>query len=382
MKRVIVSLLSDSNSMRECTIGILNYAVGRKSWKLKILPDPYGNTTSGMTSVTLAESLRNGLDGVITGIDMHTPGFDKLVSCGVPTVLNNTPPDWTSASGSPIAFVYNDDVAIGRMAAAYFRNKGCFRSYAYVPAERKCAWSTYRKRGFRLGLAQWGVRPNCYDGRRQGLETWLRQLPKPAAVLAVNDGTAINLIEICARLGLSMPDQVSILGVDNDELYCKAVRPQLSSIQPNHVELGRRSALVLERLMGGRPVQGVTYVAPVGIVERESTRTIPPAGGLINRARAFIADNLGDGITVRDVAEHLGVSATLLRLRFQKTVGKSVRDVMLDLRLETAQRLLKTTKMPVAKVAEKTGFESVCRFSHFFAERTGSSPRAWRQANS
>jgi len=380
VKQILISLVSEGSSMRECIIGILNYAAAKRTWKLKLSPDPFGNTEGGVTPETLDKLLRDGLGGVITGISVHTPGFRKLVTCGVPVVLNNAPPDWTPASDDPIAFVYNDDLAIGRLAATYFHNKGCFRSYAFFPDERKCSWSTYRRRGFGLALAQWNIRPVCYDRRRQALETWLAGLPKPAAIFAVNDAEAINVVEACSRLGLVMPEQVSILGVDNEEILCKAVRPQLSSIRPNHVEMGRKAALALDRLMRGKSPSPVTYVAPLGIVERESTRTIPPAGHLIDRAHAYIADNLGEGISARDVAEHLGVSAALLRLRFQKTLGKSVRDVILDLRLENARRLLSSSNLTVSQVAEKTGFDSVCRFSHFFAERTGKSPRAWRCA--
>ena len=381
VKKVIVCLSSDSNAMRECFIGIFNYVNAGHAWEVKVIPDPHGTTAGGLRPETIDAALREGVNGVITGLGIHTPGFKRLVESGIPLVLNNAPPDWTPAPGAPIAVLHNNDLAIGRMGAKYLCSKGNFRSYGFLPAEKKCFWSTHRRRGFALELANWRISPSAFHRDRESLEDWIRALPKPTAILAVSDSEAVNVIEVCKRLKLKVPEQVALLGVNNDEIYCKASRPQLSSIHPNHVELGRRAAVELDRLMRGRPPRQDILIPPIGLVERGSTRTIPPAGHLIRFALGFIQSHYQEGITARDVAEHLGVSLSLLRMRFQTIHGKSLRDCILDTRLEAAKKLLGTTSKPITQIAEETGFSSICRFSHFFEDRLGVSPQGWRQSN-
>ena len=163
--------------------------------------------------------------------------------------------------------------------------------------------------------------------------------------------------------------------------YCNATRPQISSIHPNHVEMGRRAAAELDRLMQNLPPRKDIFIPPIGLVERESTRTIPPSGHLIKEALSYINSHYQDGITVKSVAQHVRTSEALLRLRFRTIHGKSVRDVILDTRLKSAKAMLKSSEKSISRIAEECGFASTCRMSHFFVERTGLSPREWRIAN-
>lgn len=380
MKKVLISLSSDSKSMRDCLTGIFDYANRRSDWEMKIVSDPLGATTGGLTVKTIDTAIRSGTRGFITGMDLRTPGFGRLIECGLPLVLNNTPPDWTPPTGSPIVVLRNDDLEVGRQGARYLHSKGNLQSYGYIPSAQKCFWSTFRHRGFRLELARWGQIPRVFLRSRGSLADWLLALPKPAAIFAVTDSEAVNVIEVCRHLGLRIPEQIALLGVDNDELYCRSSNPQISSIQPDHVEMGRRAAAELEQLMRHRLRHREIFIRPLQLIERESTRTIPPAGHLIRSALAYIDDNFQYGITVKDVAAHLRVSMPLLRLRFRTIHGRSVRDVILDHRFNAAKRLLKQTNKPISQIAVESGFASVCRFSHFFRERFGVSPETWRTA--
>lgn len=379
MKRVIVSLTSDSNAMRECIIGVFNYVNAGHPWKIQIVPDPLGYTNDGMNPKTIDEAVKCGVDGIITGLDVYTTGFRRLVTSGIPLVLNSAPPDWTPPKGAPITVLHNDDLAVGRMGAKYLRSKGSFRTFAFVPLGRKCSWSTLRNRGFRIELAKCGIMSQTFRRNRITMDEWIVSLPKPAAVMTATDCEAINVIETCRNNKIRVPDQVAVLGVDNDMLYCCATRPQISSIHPNHIEMGRRAAAELDRLMQQRvPSHKEIFIPPIGQIERESTRTIPPSGHLIKEALSYIHSHCQDGITVKSVARHVGTSEALLRLRFRTTHGKSVRDVILESKLEAAKSLLKKTDKPITRIAEECGFSSACRLSHFFIERTGRSPREWR----
>lgn len=381
MKRVIVSLSSNSNAMRECIIGIFNYVNDGHPWDIRIVPDPLGNTIDGMTPKLISEAIDTDIDGIITGLDVYTEGFLRLVTSGIPLVLNSTPPDWTPPRNAPISILHNDDMAVGRMGARYLRGKGRFRTFAFAPIKRKCSWSTYRHRGFRLELAKWGITPHMFKRSRMSMDEWIVSLPKPAAIMTAEDCEAINIIEACRHNKIKVPDQVAVLGVDNDMFYCNATRPQISSIHPNHVEMGRRAAAELDRLMQNLPPRKDIFIPPIGLVERESTRTIPPSGHLIKEALSYINSHYQDGITVKSVAQHVRTSEALLRLRFRTIHGKSVRDVILDTRLKSAKAMLKSSEKSISRIAEECGFASTCRMSHFFVERTGLSPREWRIAN-
>lgn len=381
MKKVIVSLSSNSNAMRESIIGVLHFVNSVHDWNLTIIPDPLGVTKEGLTLETVSAAIKAGIDGVITGVDRDTPGFRALLQSGIPCSLVNHPANWQPNPGHPVAILHNDDIGIGRLGAKYLHAKGIFQSYAFLPSPEKCFWSTFRRRGFELELAKYELRPFAFNHKQNELDEWISTLPKPAAILSVSDNYALNVLESCRRLRLGVPAQVAVLGVDNDEIYCSTSKPTLSSIHPNHVELGYRAAVELNRLMSGKPPRKVSFVPPIKIIERGSTRTIPPAGHLIREGLFFIKNHYHEGITARDVAKHLGVSESLLRLRFRTTHGKCVRDILLDTRLRAAQRMISSTGKPLSRIARESGFSSSCRLSHAFAERLGTSPGKWRKSH-
>ena len=378
MKKVIVSLSSNSNAMRESIIGVLRFVNSGHDWNLTIIPDPIGVTKEGLTPEAVSAAVKAGIDGVITGVDRDTSGFRALIRSGIPCSLVNHPANWRPNPGCRVALLHNDDVGIGRLGARYLHGKGTFQSYAFIPSPEKCFWSTFRRRGFELELAKHALQPFAFSHKRNVLDEWISALPKPAAIMAVSDYYAMNVLESCRRLNFNVPTQVAILGVDNDELYCNTSKPTLSSIHPDHMELGHRAAVELNRLMTGKLSTKVSFIPPIRIIERGSTRTIPPSGHLIREGLRFIQNHYNEGITARDVAEHLGVSESLLRLRFRTTHGKSVRDILLDTRLRAVQRMLAHTRKPMSRIAKETGFSSACRLSHFVTERLGLSPGEWR----
>ena len=381
MKKIIVALSSSSSAMRDCIVGIFNYVNSGKDWDVQLVPFQQETEDLRKISRVLSKKPFADIDGIITGVVTHPKEFDDLVRCGIPLVLNNHPADWAPPDGAPITILHDDNIATGKMGAHYLHSKGRFRAYGFVRTSVKCYWETFRHRGFNLGLAKWGITPFSHEVERDDFDDWLRRLPKPAAVMAACDATASNTIETCHRLKIRIPEQVAVLGVDNDEFFCKAIRPQISSIQTNNVQMGERAAAELDRLMRtGKP--GKTfYIKPEKVVERDSTRAVPPAGHLIDSGLAFIRENYQNGITARDVARHLGVSEPLLRLRFRSILEKPVRDILIKTRIEKAKRLLADSDKSISQIAREIGFASIQRFSHCFAERLSLSPSDWRQQN-
>ena len=378
MKNVLVSLASDSNAMRDCLIGVFEYVNSGHPLNIRLLPAPVGATRGGLTPQAVDDARAAGLAGALTGIGFETPGFRRLVESGVPLVLNNKPPRWTPPPGSAVSFVRSDDIAVGRMGARHLRAQGRFRTFAFVPCDDRNFWSILRQRGFGLELAPHGIRPQIFHRRKADLGTWLRALPKPAAVMTACDLKARDVLEACRQVRLKVPIQVAILGVDNDEIVCHSTRPTLSSVQPGNVELGRRCAAELFRLTRGHATGKCITVPPVRVVERLSTHTIPPSGYLIEAALSHMRENLGKGLSVKGIARTLHVSESLLRLRFRTVLGKSVRDTLMDMRRERVKQLLAETDKTIRQIAQLTGFSSDCRLTHFFREREGLSPTDFR----
>ena len=212
------------------------------------------------------------------------------------------------------------------------------------------------------------------------LAEFLAKLPKPAAVMAATDYMAVQVIEACHAAKQSVPEQVAVIGVDNDELLCNSSRPTLTSIKPDHEGLGRLGAQILNCMMCKRkvPKSIPSRIKSLGIIERDSTRVVPPAGYIVREALAFIRSNAAKGISVDDVVRHIGVSRRLLYLRFRQMNGKSVHETILITRLALARRKLTQTTAPLAQIASECGFGSANRLSHIFHERFGVYPSSLR----
>ena len=377
MKKVLVALSSNSIAARECLIGVFQFANSGHAWNIQLLEN-----AAALTPQIVKQAECDGTDGIITGIAEPTPGYKTLMGSAIPLALNNYPDNNPPPKKRGAIILRNDELLIGRTGARFLRSKGSFNSYAFIPTRTRTYWSTFRNRGFRLELSRWKLNPKSYRWGSEELGPWLAALPKPAAVMAASDNVAVSVIEACRQMKISVPEQIAVLGVDNDELYCNSSRPTLSSIHPNHVEMGRRAAFELDRAMHGRKHEhGPIYIPPIGVIERSSTYAIPPAGALIRSATNFIQQNFHSGITVKDVVRHIGASDRLVRLRFRDVTGKSVRDTLLDIRLEAAQKALQTTDIPISLIAKNCGFSSICRFTHFFTQQTGESPTSWRKQN-
>ena len=375
MKKVLVAYSANTVAAREFIIGVFNFVNGGNEWSIQMLSNPHDITPEMVANVK-----RDGVDGILTGFNTVTPGYKALLDADIPLVLNNYPHELPPPARQNIVVVHNDEIAIGRKCAAFLRSKGNFRSFAYVPDNRKSWWSTYRQRGFRLELAKHGLRCATFHDGKSPLSNWLKSLAKPAAIMATYDIIGTRVIEACRAAGIDVPEQVAVIGVDNDEIVCNGIRPTLTSMHPNHVELARRAAEELDRIMNGkRRAPSPILIPPIRIVERASTEKVPPAGFLIKEALAYIAEHATKGITASDVAKHLKVSPSLLRLRFRTVHGKSVRDQILDARFSAVNNLLRTTNYGLDQIAINTGFSSANLLSHEYKARFGISPARSRK---
>lgn len=374
-KNVIVAFTIGSIAGRNCLSGVFDFVNAGHPWKITYMQNP-----DELTPDVVANAVRDGIDGVITGFRKRTDGMAALENAPIPVVFTDYPRSETPGGSHHNFLIRNDDISIGREGAMYFLSRGTFRSYAFAPTTAPTRWSTLRERGFRLQVAESGQMPLRFSSQKDDLVRFLSRLPRPAAVMAATDYIAVQVIEACRAAKISIPEQLAVIGVDNDELLCNSSRPTLTSIKPDHEGLGHFGAEILDCMMAGRKIpKGIpTRVKSIGVVERDSTRVVPPAGYIVREALAFIRSNAAKGISVDDVVRHIGVSRRLLYLRFRQMNGKSVHETILITRLALARRKLTQTTAPLAQIASECGFGSANRLSHIFHERFGVYPSSLR----
>ena len=274
------------------------------------------------------------------------------------------------------AFIAIDDEAIGRAAANFFAANGDYAAFGFVGARHGLAWSRDRGAFFAKELRRLGRRGvRIFHGGRdweRALAMWLRGLPRPAAVFAANDLCADGVLKAAAGEGIDVPDDLAVLGVDDDPLFCLHTRPSLSSLHPDFEAEGRAAAAALDGLMAGRPVAPMTVVGgKIAVTERTSTAPSSDAGKLVRRADAIIAAKACGGLDADMLAASLGISRRLLDMRFRQINGTTVREAIEGVRLAKVRRLLAESRLTPRQIAKACGYSGEVYLAHVFKRRFG-----------
>lgn len=213
----------------------------------------------------------------------------------------------------------------------------------------------------------------------RALRTWISKLPKPVGVFCSHDMRAYHLAEACRSQGLQIPEDVAILGADDDELVCNFSDPPLSSIDQNAFGIGYAAAKTLESMLQNPDVvPSPVLIDPIRLIERESTRIYTVSPPWLSDALIFIRRNISNNITASDVYAAVGKSHTLVDSAFRRTFGTSVQKTIIRTRLEEAKRLIRDTSLTLTEIAAKTGFSTVQYFCSSFSKTFGTSPSAYR----
>jgi LacI family transcriptional regulator len=332
-----------------------------------------------------------GGTGIIARIE--TRQVERAVlATGLPTIAL----DLTNAQlapGSPLAGlseVRPDSHAAGVLAAEHLLDRG-FKHFAFVGSWGDFPWSIDRGAGFAARLKAAGLacepfpmpqRPGDRQwGREQRiLAAWLRSLPKPLGVLACDDDRGRQVCEACHTAGLSVPDEVAVVGVDNDDLLCELADPPLSSVALDSEQAGWDAAALLDRMMkGGKVKPQRILVAPTGVIVRRSSDARTTSDLTVTQAVRFIHDNTPRGIGVDDVVAAVGGSRRALELRFQKTLGRPVNAEIQRAKIERARRLLAETELPVERIACAAGFSTAAYLIRVFSREHGMTPGGYRR---
>jgi LacI family transcriptional regulator len=218
-------------------------------------------------------------------------------------------------------------------------------------------------------------------GMEKAIGNWLNKQPRPLGLFACNDIRAQQVLNACREYQIKVPEEVSVIGVDNDDVLCNLCEPPLTSIEPDTERIGYEAAALLDRMMNGqRAKPGITQIAPARIIERTSTDVVPIEDPITVQAVRFIRDHVNDGIAVKDVLAHLGRSRSDLEQRFRRWLKTSVRGEIQRRRMDRACRLLQQTDLNLSRVADGAGFATAAHLCRLFQQHFRQTPTQYRLA--
>jgi LacI family transcriptional regulator len=213
------------------------------------------------------------------------------------------------------------------------------------------------------------------------LGAWLKRLPKPAGILACNDNRGRQVLDACAAAELAVPEQVAVVGVDNDEVLCDLSDPPLSSVQPDAMRIGFEGAATLDRMIRlGKPApRRVRLVSPRQLVVRRSSDVLAINDPVVSSALKIIQREACAGLNVEKLLDQMTISRATLERRFERFLGRSPKDEILRLRLNRVREQLADSEDTLAQIADATGFSSVAHLSVAFKHATLLSPGEFRR---
>ncbi len=323
-------------------------------------------------------------DGVIARIE-HTRTAETIRTLKLPTV------DVSAARLLPeLPWVETDDKAITEAAVNHLKDCG-LKHFAFF-GDPYYNWSRWREYHFRESMKAQQLPERVYSlpqrtdpqvrwyFERQRIREWLESLPKPVGIFACYDACAQQLLEICRYYDILVPEDVAVIGMDNDELLCELATPPLSSVIPNTAGTGYLAAALLDRMMNGEHVPAEKHsVAPLGIRQRVSTDLLAVEDPLISRAVRFIRENaVRRAITVDDVLSVIPLSRRALESRFRRELNRSPHQEIVRVRTNRVRELLLETDFTLADIAESLGIEHPEYVSVFFKHETGMTPIQYR----
>jgi LacI family transcriptional regulator len=321
-------------------------------------------------------------DGIIAQPRQDIAFLQELSTSGIPVVSLSGPP---GAAGLPA--VRANQEAVAELALNHFRERGFTRfAYCGVPGER--AWpptgELFRKfaegAGYTCEIYQPAYEEEARTLRLSHMAKWLKPLGRPVALLAANDLRAREVLDACRLAGLHVPEEVAVLGVNDDELICEMANPPLSSVAHNARRIGYEAAAMLHRLMVGKRVVADIVIDPLGVKTRHSTDLLAIEDPEVAKGVRFIREHACEGIRVEDMLEQVALSRRAMEKRFREAIGRPPHMEIRRAQLERVKELLVGSDFKLEKIAEITGFSSAQYLAGLFRRMMKITPGAWRQA--
>jgi LacI family transcriptional regulator len=331
-------------------------------------------------------------DGIILG--EVSPASSLARRLRIPTVdLDEQVDSADPRAGRGRPHIQSDHRALGTLAAEHLLERG-FNHFAYF-GYPVFGWSRRSSEGFAARVQAAGFSCHQYrdaqpvsfghqlpswEDEVDGASRWIAGLPKPLGLMACNDFRGLQALDACRRAAVAVPEEVAVIGVDNEVLACEMANPPLSSVIPDCRRIGYEAAALLDRLMQGEsPPRTTREIPPIGIVTRQSTEITAIADRTVAEAVTFIREHASEGISVDDVVGHVTVSRSVLQKRFREALGRTVHESIAAVRLRRVQQLLIETDLPYEVVADRAGFSNRSYLSVVFRNATGTTLGAYRR---
>lgn len=310
---------------------------------------------------------------------------DAVANSGVPLVELTD-----RKSDSPLPQVRSDDQAIGELAAQHLMERG-FRRFGFCGFSGE-AWSQRREAAFVKAIqaaeckcesynSVWhGPAARAWEDEQHQLAQWLAALEPPFGILACNDIRGQHVLDACAKQRLAVPEEVAVIGVDNDELLCQISSPPLSSVIPNAQTVGYRAAELLTQLIEGKASEhGTQVIAPLGVATRQSTDVVAIDDADVAAAVHFVRQNACRGIAVRDITRHVAISRSTLERQFRRYLGRTPQEEIRHVQIKKVRELLATTDLATDRIATIAGFEHPEYMHVVFKRLTSVTPGEYRR---
>lgn len=371
-QRIVAVMVNDQAGIElDVVRGVLAYKEHAAHWQLASRSDLPFEPTERIDPTAI--------DGII-GSFSAVGSADPFVAAGI-AVVNTS----NRHADLPLPRVGADDQAIGRMAGEHLLERG-FARYAFFP-ELGAWFSDQRLAGFREVIEEdAGLTCDVFDrSEHRGTEyrtpshDWLANLPKPIAIFGATDNRARWLIDVATDLGLGVPDDVAVLGVDNHEWLTAIASVPLSSIDVDGRQIGYRAAKALDGMMAGETPPPDQWIPPVGVVTRRSTDIHVAEDEVVVEALRLIRDGAPAGLGVEEVLAELGISRRKLEVRMKKAVGYTPHVAIIRAKIERAKKLLVESDLTMGQIARACGFNRQEGFSVGFKRHTGLTPGQFRQ---
>lgn len=360
----------------------------------------YVNQTRVAWDLFLEEDFRFRLDGIE---DWHGDGviadFDDPAVCAVlssmkmPVVAVGSSYADEATYPAGIPYVATDNALIVQQACEHLVEAGLREFACYsLPESPLNRWAQEREKAFEDQMRRDGLECRIHRGLATSAPTWnsaasqlvawLESLPKPIGILAVTDARARQLLQACILAGIAVPDEVAIVGIDNDTLGQNLTRIELSSVSQGTQQMGKTAAHLMHQMLGGARLGGTRVVVPPeGIQVRASSKREAAHGPQVMRALHYIRQYACQGIKTEQVAAHLGLSRSSLETYFRRELQRTVHDEILHYKLARACALLQDGELTGADIAERAGFGSVQYLNAVFKRELGCTPREYRERN-
>ena len=374
MKKIVLLVETSRAFGRQLIIGIARYSRLNGPWSFYKEPIDLKSSIPHLTNWKP--------DGIIMRDSLITK---ELLKLKIPTILAIH----DSSYPKDLPVIKTDSYSIAKMASGHLLEKG-LKNFAFCGFD-DYDWSKERKLYFSRFINEAGyktyiylppkrIKKNDWENEQQHVSEWIKSLPKPIGIFACNDDRGQHILEVCKMNNLKVPEDVAVIGVDNDPMVCDIGDPPLTSISLNVESAGYEAAKLMDDLINNKKIsRKKIIVSPSHIIQRQSSDILAVDDAEVARAIHYIKNNAKNKILVKEVVKTTNVSRRTLEKRFKKTIHRSIYNEIQQVRVELISKLLIETNLPISKITSRFNFTDIEHVSRYFKKEKGVGLREFRK---